>query len=214
MNANGPRRVGRPGSAPPPRAASPAIAVVVTLLAAVLGFFILRSLDDDDGGTTSDTDVETTTTLGDGLTTVASTTTTIDKSTFQLLVANASGVRGSAATMTDELSSRGFRTLEAANTVPGYGPKETTEVFYLAGFEAQAGAVADLLGVQALPMPATKPVTDTDFVGATVLVALGTDLANQPFPGTTDTTGTGTTGTGTAETIAGSPNETTTSAAG
>lgn len=207
MNADGPRRVSRTGGAPPPRAASPAIAVVVTLLAAVLGFFILRSLDDDDGGGSSEDTVEeaSTTLAGDTSTTVA-TTTTIDKSTFQLLVANASGVAQSAATMTDELSNRGYRTLEPANTVPGYGPKDVTEVFYLAGFEAQAQDVANLLGVQALPMPATKPVTDTDFVGATVLVALGTDLAGQPFPGTTEST----TESSTAETIAGSPNETTT----
>lgn len=212
MSGDGPRRMSRAGANPPPRAASPAIAVIVTLVAAVLGFFILRSLDDDDSGSSNGSTAETTSTaVGETTTAIETTTTTIDKSTFQLLVANASGVAGSAATMTDELSSRGFRTLEPANTVPGYGPKDTTEVFYLAGFETQAQAVADLLGVEALPMSCTKPVSDTDFVGATVLVALGTDLAGQPFPGTAATTSTDTS-VGTAETIAGSPNETTTSA--
>ena len=72
--------------------------------------------------------------------------------------------------MTDELQSRGYRTLEPTNVVPGYGPKDVTEVFYLPGFEAQGQDVANVLGVQAAPMPATKPVSDTDFVGATVLV--------------------------------------------
>jgi hypothetical protein len=209
--SDAPRRVGRPGSTPPPRAASPAIAVVVTLIAAVLGFFILRSLDDDnDSGASPDTD-EVTTTLGFETTTLVPVTTTIDKSSFQLLVANASGVRGSAATMTTDLQSLGYRTLEPTNVVPGYGPKEVTEVFYLAGFETQAADVAGVLGAQALPMPGTKPVSDTDFVGATVLVVLGTDLAGQPLPGSAATT-TATTLAGTAETVAGSPNETTTTA--
>jgi LytR cell envelope-related transcriptional attenuator len=208
-----PRRVGRPGGAPPPRAASPAIAVVVTLVAAVLGFFILRSLDDDSsGGTASPGTDATTTSLGTETTpTVAAVTTTIDKSTFQLLVANASGVQGSAATLTADLQSRGYRTLTAANTVPGYGPRDVTEVFYLAGFEAQAADVARSLGVQALPMPATKPVSDTDFVGATVLVALGTDLAAGP-PAADGAATTAAAATG--ETIAGSPNDTTTTTAG
>ena len=205
-----PRRVGRPGGSPPPRAASPVIAVVITLIAAVIGFFILNSLDDDDGDSGATPDVEeTTTSLGTETTVVAATTTTVDKSSFQLLVANASGVPGSAAAMTDELQSRGFRTLEPSNVVPGYGPKDVTEVFYLPGFEAQGQSVAGLLGVQALPMPATKPVSDTDFVGATVLVVLGTDLAGQPFPGTAETTET--TVAGATETVAGSPNDTTTS---
>ncbi len=206
--SDAPRRVGRPGSTPPPRAASPAIAVVVTLIAAVLGFFILRSLDDDSGSGASPDAEEVTTTLGFETTTLVPVTTTIDKSSFQLLVANASGVRGSAGTLTDELQSLGYRTLEPTNVVPGYGPKEVTEVFYLAGFETQAADVAGVLGVQALPMPGTKPVSDTDFVGATVLVVLGTDLAGQPLPGSTATTAT--TLAGTAETVAGSPNETTT----
>ena len=47
-------------------------------------------------------------------------------------------------------------------------------------------------------------------VGATVLVVLGTDLAGQPLPGSSGAT-TETTVAGTAETVAGSPNETTTS---
>ena len=204
-----PRRVGRPGGPPPPRAASPVIAVVITLIAAVIGFFILNSLDDDngDGGASAESQ-ETTTSAGAGTTATVVTTTTVDKSSFQLLVANGSGVQGSAATMTDELQSRGYRTLEPTNVVPGYGPKDVTEVFYLPGFEAQGQDVANILGVQAAPMPATKPVSDTDFVGATVLVVLGTDLAGQPFPGTAETTET--TAAGSAETVAGSPNETTT----
>ena len=111
--------------------------------------------------------------------------------------------------MTTDLQSLGYRTLEPTNVVPGYGPKDVTEVFYLAGFETQAADVAGVLGVQALPMPGTKPVSDTDFVGATVLVVLGTDLAGQPLPGSAAAT-TATTLAGTAETVAGSPNETTT----
>ncbi|MGD9702922.1 MAG: LytR C-terminal domain-containing protein [Acidimicrobiia bacterium] len=207
------RRVGRSGNPPPPRAASPAIAVVVTLIAAVLGFFILKSLDDDNNGTGASPDTEETTTTGFETTSSVAVTTTIDKSSFQLLVANASGVRGSAGTLTTDLQSRGYRTLEATNVVPGYGPKEATEVFYLAGFETQAADVASVLGVTAQPMPGTKPVSDTDFVGATVLVVLGTDLAGQPLPGS-DAATTETTASSTAETVAGSPNETTTTAAG
>jgi hypothetical protein len=214
MSADAPRRPGRPGSAPPPRAASPAIAVVVTLVAAVLGFFILKSLDSNGSSSsnpsTKPTDATTTTLATD--TTPSPVPTTVDKSSFQLLVANASGVKGSAATMSSQLQTLGYRVIPPSNTVPGYAPKDVTEVFFLPGFELQGADVAANLGVQALPMPATKPVADTDFTGATVLVALGKDLAGKTISG--GGVSSESTVAGASSTIAGSPNGATTSSTG
>jgi LytR cell envelope-related transcriptional attenuator len=181
------------------------MAVIVALIAAVLGFFILKSLDDDSGSAASpDSSDETTTSLGTE-TTVVVTTTTLNRATFQALVANASGISGSASAMSDQLAAVGYRMLEPTNVVPGFGPLSVTVVYYQPGFELQGADVATTLGLgSAQPMPTPKPVTDTDFAGATVLVALGTDLAGQPLPGSAGATTT--TLPSTVSSVEGSPN--------
>jgi LytR cell envelope-related transcriptional attenuator len=209
-----PRRSSRPGT-PPPRAASPVIAVVVTLVAAVLGFFILKSLDGDDGGAgASNPGTETTATTLAAQTTLTAPPTTMNRSSFQVLVANASGVKGSAATMTTELEGAGFSLLPASNAVPGYGPRDVTDVFYLPGFEAEGAEVALVLGVTAQPMPSIQPVTDTDFAGAVVLVALGTDMAGRTLAEISSGVTTTDSSVAPVDSIAGSPNDSTTTTAG
>lgn len=194
MSMDQPRRPTRTPGGPlprPPRAASPAIAVVVALLAAVLGFVILKSLDDDDGGvstnggdTTEQTgDSVTDTTLDPALTTTATTLPPVDKTAFKVLVANASQVKGSAGNLSTQLGSLGYQTLEATNAVDTTTVLATTVVYYLAGADAAGTDVAAAIGRSAAPMPAVLPVSEASFEGGTVLVMLGTDLANQAIPG-------------------------------
>ncbi len=213
MSMDQPRRPTRaPGGAGrAPRSASPAIAVVVALLAAVLGFVILRALDDDEtvatnGGTS--TEQTTATDVGAVTTPVATTTTVapVDKSAFKVLVANASGVQGSAGALTDQLAALGYQTLEAANAVDPT-PQPTTVVYYFSTAQAQGEDVSRAIGLNGLAqvLPATLPVEQAAFAEGTVLIMLGTDLAGQPIPTTVAAAAV------TQPTVAGgaSPNETT-----
>lgn len=197
MSMDQPRRPTRTPGGPlprPPRSASPAVAVVVALLAAVLGFVVLKSLDDDDtvttggGDDTEQTDESATeTTLDPALTTTATTLPAVDKTSFKVLVANASQVKGSAGNLTEQLASLGYQMLEATNAVDTTTVLSTTVVYHLTGGEAAGAAVAATIGRTAAVMPAVLPVSQASFDGGTVLVMLGTDLANQAIPGATVT---------------------------
>lgn len=192
MSMDQPRRPTRTPGGPAgrsPRGSSPAIAVVVALVAAVVGFVILRSLGDDNGtavstgGGTETTDAST----GDSgavdtATVTTPTTVAIDRQAWNVLVANASGVKGSAGSLTEQLGSLGFKTLKATNATDPT-KLDTTVVYYVIGADAIGADVAASIGKTAQPMPATLPVPQTDFVGGHVLVVLGTDLAGKPIPG-------------------------------
>jgi hypothetical protein len=173
---------------------STVLSVVVAVIAVLLGFLILRDINRDNGGgasgggdTTEAPDV--TTDLTATTTTVpASTTTTLVTTGFEVMVANASGVGGTAGQMTTALQAKGFVTTEPTNAAAGIAPLATTVVYTLPGFEAGAESVASVLGgVEVLPMPTPIPTEDASLGSASVLVMLGTDLAGKPLP-----TGTGT----------------------
>lgn len=197
MSMDQPRRPTRAPGGPAgrsPRGSSPAIAVVVALLAAVLGFVILKSLDDDSSVTTSGGDPETTTPATDdtGVVDSAATTVTtlpaVDRAAWNVLVANASGVKGSAGSLTDQLTSLGYSKMLPATNATDPTKVDATVVYYVIGAEQIGADVAATLGkTPAQPMPATLPVAMTDFVGGHVLIMLGTDLAGVPIPGATVT---------------------------
>jgi LytR cell envelope-related transcriptional attenuator len=196
MSMDQPRRPTRAPGGPAGRSSrgsSPAIAVVVALVAAVLGFVILRSLDEDDSGTVStgsgtESPSDSTATGDTGTVDSAATTVTtlppVDKTQFNVLVANASGVKGSAGNLTTQLASLGYKTLAAANATDP-ASQTSTVVYYVIGAEAIGADVANAIGKTASPMPATLPVAQTDFVGGHVLIMLGTDLAGKAIPGAT-----------------------------
>jgi hypothetical protein len=206
-----------PRSAPAqnaPRSPSPTVAVVVAVIAAALGFFILKQVSDDEGGgsATPGTDASTETTVP--ASTATTTAPTVDKASFQVVVANASGVGGAAGKMTTDLQARGYKTLKATNVAPGTPQAATTTVYYTAGSQAAANAVLAELGLAgpAQPIPATGfVVPDADRAGANVVVVLGKDLAGKALP---SQAATATTAPGTVTLPAGgtSPNATTTTA--
>ena len=169
------------------------LSIVLAVIAVVAGFLILRAItDDDDGDGTIAPPVENTgdgsATLPDGSTPASgagdgTTTTTaapVAKNAATVVVANASGIGGSAAGMTQALAGAGYTMGE-----PGDATGEdlaTSIVYYLDGdanAQAVAGLVAaDMGGLQTAAMPQPPPIEQGLGTG-TVLVMVGTDTAGK-----------------------------------
>ena len=166
---------------------STSLSVIVAAIAVLLGFLILRDVNRDrdslsfDPGTEVPTGTDAT---GVDSSLIPTETPAPDRTGFKVLVANASGVTGSAGQMTTALQAQQFVVTQPLNADPSVGKLATTIVYYVPGFEAQATLVADVLGgVQILPVAAPPPVEGGSLGEATVLVMLGTDLAGKLLPG-------------------------------
>jgi hypothetical protein len=179
-----PPRVGDSGSP-----VGSTLSIVLAVVAVVAGFLILRSIfDDDDGGAAIEppestvAGATTTTAAGVTPTSVTPPPTTVGRVTSAtVIVANASGVGGSAAAMSTALEGAGY-TLAQATDASGENLDETVVYFVrgATGARATAQSVArDMGGVQASRMPAEIPTESGDIGDATVLVMLGTDTANK-----------------------------------
>lgn len=161
---------------PPPRPAANTAArgAVVVIVAVLLGVWILSKIDsstavDAGGGTSSTTTVATTVPT----TTAAPTTTAVDKASFTVIVANASGTSGAAGRKSDAMKADGY---QVAEPVTNQTKADTTTIFYLSGYEAAAQNVAAYLNISDIqPMPTPPPV---DLGQAQVLVNLGRDIAS------------------------------------
>lgn len=166
---------------------STSLSVIVAAIAVLLGFLILRDVNRERTGADFDAGVEVPTDDGSGTgesTTVPMATAAPDRTGFKILVANASGVSGSAGQMTTALQAQQFVVTQPLNADPNLGKLTTTIVYYVPGFEAQATMVADILGgVQILPVQSPPPVEGGTLGEAVVLVLLGTDLAGKLLPG-------------------------------
>jgi hypothetical protein len=184
---------------------STTLSVIVAAIAVLLGFLILKDLNRDTDGSSAPVDtaapVDSTPA---GETTLPAVTTTLARTGFKVLVANASGVTGSAGQMTTALRAEGFIVSEPTNAAETVGKQETTLVYYVPGYESGAAAVAQILGgVATQPVSTPAPVESGDLGEATVLVMLGTDLAGKLLPGALPTaTPTGDSATTTTTTIA------------
>jgi LytR cell envelope-related transcriptional attenuator len=132
-------------------------------------------------------------------TTAAPTTTTIPPTTTTTLplitegavvmVANASGVTGAAARLSDQLAAVKFVLVEPTNAAGIDESLEVSKIYVKAGGEAVANQLAELMGaVAVLPMPTPAWITNgTAGLGdATVLIMLGKDLADKDLPGLAD----------------------------
>jgi LytR cell envelope-related transcriptional attenuator len=166
-------------------------------IAVIAGFFILRSVTDEPdesdsraptAATTSEpvstTSLPSTTTTT--TTTAPSTTTTIapsvSKSEATVVVANASGVDGSATAMTEDLDDAGYTTGEVSNSTGS--PVNQSIIYYIEGNPTSLG-VAQLLAEQiptarTVRMPQPPPI-DRPLSGATVVLMLGRDAAGRPL---------------------------------
>jgi hypothetical protein len=174
------------------------LSIVLAVVAVIVGFVILRQINDDDDGNIADS------TIGQGPITQASdpsdsTTSTTDPgdsgrttttappgtvNTFRgarVVVANASGVGGSASTMSEKLGSVGFRMGDPEDAGGDEARLDVSKVYYVPS-NARAQAVADTVARslrirEVAEMPAEIPTLDGEIDGA-VLVMLGTDKAN------------------------------------
>jgi hypothetical protein len=163
--------------------------VVLVAVAVVLGLILLNRVDapaeDEVRAGDDDARVEetTTTTAARNTTTTAAARAPKD---VKVLTANGTNTRGVGGVVKDKLLAAGYNALAATDTTT---KPQNSAVLYAAGYEREAAAVAQALGlapstVQA--MPATAPVADLK--GANVLVVVGADLAAQNAPASTTST--------------------------
>ena len=156
--------------------------ILVVGVAALLGWFVLRNgFGVGDGG---DSGAANTTTTVAVTTSVAPTSTTVNMAGTKIVVANGSGVGGSAGRLTDTLLAEGYAVITPTNA--NVNTYEITEIYFTQGFEAQAGEVARELGVAVTGLlPDPPPVPPEGIQDANVIIVLGRDLASQPSVGTT-----------------------------
>ena len=193
------------------------ISIVLAVVAVIVGFLILNNLTDDgpsagDGGSLP-VDSAPVDTTGDSVIENTTTTTTeppLVTAGATVVVANASGVGGSAGRMSTELATVGFTMVDPAVNSTQSGL--TASIVQYDPSQAAAQAVAESVarsmgGLTVETVPTPPPVVGGSLDGAGVLVLLGTDQADKtiaqmtapvaavtPAPGvsgdtTTDTTG-------------------------
>jgi len=173
-----------------------ALAIVLAVVAVVAGFLILRSISDDgndqlgiptdSGAASGDQAPSSTTTPADSSATTPPVTTAPPLVTTgaTVVVANANGVSGSAASMSSALEAGPHFTMgPPVDASDETGVLTVSVVYWNAAnpaAEAVANSVAQSLGggVTVLPMPGTPPTKTGTFEGD-VLLMLGTDKANK-----------------------------------
>jgi hypothetical protein len=104
----------------------------------------------------------------------------------RVVVVNGTSTKGAAAKVSDPLNkTAGYNTLKPADATAAVkqAPPKTTLVYFTAGFEREARAIATFLGlgakaVAALPTP--PPAAPADLNNANVVVLVGADLAAKP----------------------------------
>lgn len=169
------------------------VSIVVAVVAVIAGFLILRNVTNDStstspGGDTSttvntDSSIESTTTLA--AIDVTPTTAPIVVTGATVLVANASGITGTAGTFSKALGQVGFTMATPTNAAGAEVKLTVSKVYYLPGGEQVAASVAQSMGgVEVAPMPAVVPIKNgsAGLGTATVLVMLGSDLAGKALP--------------------------------
>ena len=161
------------------------ISIVLAVVAVIVGFLILNNITDD--GSSGDVSAPVDSVVDSTPDSVLeNTTTTTTEPPFvtegaTVVVANASGVPGSAGRMSTELATVGFTMAEATNsTQSGLTASIVQYDSSIAAAQAVAESVARSMGgltVEVVPTPA--PVEGGSLNGAGVLVLLGTDQADK-----------------------------------
>ncbi len=193
MSMQDPNRPARPRpgqSAPASRPATPIIAVVIAAVAGLIGLIVLRDVKSDAGNTNSDTTEITDTTEPTDDTTFTDDSSVPDvtlpvlvRTGAIVVVSNASGKKGAAGALTDELKARGYDAGKAFTANSGT-LNDTTQVLVAPGDEAAlavAKSVMAEMGLDGMPGPLDEsaPVKQSDVSGATILILLGLDKAGQ-----------------------------------
>jgi hypothetical protein len=155
--------------------------ILLILVAVLLGVVLLNATEgsepfeaatsSDDGGG-GDRGISPSTAATESTTTTAAPVAR-DPAEVTVYVVNGSGVPGAAARLTETLRSENYVTTEPGNVET----VESSRIYYVAGYEADANAVATLL----TPPPAVEEMPDPapvdDLRGAQILVVMAADLA-------------------------------------
>jgi hypothetical protein len=164
--------------------ANPARGLALIATAVIVGIFLLRNGFGDQGIPDVGTDTPAVTQPGgdaappaDGTATTAPPEQAPPKAPAEVTVrvANAAGVNGAAGEWTDKISQAGYKTVEATNATPN---RDTTAVIFQAGFDREAGILAEAIGAPSDGIVALSEPAQVDPAGANLVVLLGTDLAN------------------------------------
>jgi len=160
------------------------LSIVLAVVAVVVGFLILNNITNDSGSSDGGSAPETTVANSVVDTVPIDTSTTVPPLVTQgatVVVANASGVPGSAGRMSTELAAAGFTMADATNaTSPAL---EQSIVYYdptIAAAQDVANSVARVMGglsVETVPSP--PPIEGGALGDAGVVVMLGTAQADK-----------------------------------
>jgi hypothetical protein len=161
---------------------------VLLAIAVILGIVLLQSADDNDafspvrtGPAGEDGETATATTTRPPRTTTT-TQALRPAAEVKVLAVNGTSVRGLAGQFKDRLRAAGYNALAPTDALKK--PQAASAVYYVAGYEAEARAVAQLLEIPAVaPMPTPAPVASLQ--SANVVVMVGSDKAPASTTATT-----------------------------
>jgi hypothetical protein len=161
-------------------------------VAVLLGGVLLAQSFDNGGSPLSSGSNTSTTVKHNGTSTTATTTTPQphDPSAVKVLVLNGSGKSGIAKTAADQLKAANYTTLDPANAKSST-PIAASAVYYTAGYEADAQAIASKLSLNpsaAQPLPSPPPAEVGDPKDANIVVMIGTDAPVAGGGGASSTT--------------------------
>jgi hypothetical protein len=169
-----------------------AFVVATVLLLGVIHPSAAKPASGSTAGAASATSSSTTSTAATSSTTSpahsGSPTTTVAPSKVSVLVANASGVTGAAAAVTNELRPGGWNLESPVNASAHVS---TSTVYYLAGQQQSAESIAAALHLSSSAVgPYTTAAPISSIGTAEVLVVVGPDLASRSSAAPTTTTAT------------------------
>src|SRR5688500_12031975 len=176
----------------PTPSGSPAMRGALLIVAAVLlgAGLLANGFRDDDAASVSGSSPNTTRTTVPGATS-STVVQAHDPAQVKVLVLNGSGKAGVAKAGKDQLAAANYTVLEPGNAAGG--TVTSSIVYFVAGYDADAGTIAAKLGLAASaaqPLPTPLPPSIADAQGANVVVIVGTDapIAGGAGAGTTSST--------------------------
>jgi hypothetical protein len=182
LTAPAPPRSGDPHRPPGPShpgGSGAARGILLIAAAVIVGLVLLGKGLDDGGGTSAATGggKSTTTTAASSQPTTSTTAAPQPHQPAQVkvLVANGANITGAASTANNTLIAKGYNALSPTNS-PNVS---TTTVYFAPGYQADATAIAQLLGAPAAGVQAMPAPPPLDVKGASVLVVLGPDVAKK-----------------------------------
>lgn len=160
--------------------------VILVVIAALIGLFLILKGPSNDsgsvaaaGGSSTTKPATATTAAAVTTTTAAAPTTKVPPGQLTITVANGTGTAGKAKTVSDALKAAGYPNSAAVN--PTQSPQPETKVYFDAGFEPDAKAVAAKIsanlvtGGRVVARPATVPLKPADSASK-IIVLLGADF--------------------------------------